>query len=208
MDRKKIYTDIYKLNYWNSSESVSGGGSELKTTENIRKELPILFEKFNIKSVLDIPCGDFNWMKEINWQELGIDYMGSDIVEEIIKTNIEKYITENHHLNFSVADIIKDELPKVDLIIVKDCFIHFSLNDIKLSLQNIKRSGSKYVLITNGTDLVKKNDEIETGGGYRGLNFELEPFNFPKPIYEIETLVHDSKLSMWKIEDIRIGEVS
>jgi len=25
-----------------------------------------LFEELEISSILDIPCGDFNWMKEIN----------------------------------------------------------------------------------------------------------------------------------------------
>jgi hypothetical protein len=72
------------------------------------------------------------------------------------------------------------------------------------SLSNIKQSGSKYLLMTNGTDKVKINDDISTGGGYRGLNFELDPFKFSKSIYEIETMVHDSKLSMWEISKLKI----
>jgi SAM-dependent methyltransferase len=199
MNRKKIYTDIYKSNYWNSEESVSGGGSELETTENIRKELPILFEKFKIGSVLDIPCGDFNWMKLVIKNP--IQYIGADIVDELIEDN-KLYHSIPNCIEFKVLDIVEDELPKVDLIIIKDLFIHFSIEDIIKSIENIKKSDSKYVLITNGTDLVRKNEEIQTGGGYRGLNMSLEPFNFSKPIYEIETLVHNSKLSMWEINKL------
>jgi SAM-dependent methyltransferase len=199
MNRKKIYTDIYNSNYLNIQESVSGGGSELNTTENIRKELPILFEKFKIESVLDIPCGDFNWMKQVIKNP--IQYIGADIVDELVEDNNLHYSIPNC-IEFKVLDIVEDELPKVDLIIVKDLFIHFSIGDIQKSIGNIKKSGSKYVLITNGTDLVKTNAEIQTDGGYRGLNMSLDPFNFPESIYEIETLVCNSKLSMWEINKL------
>lgn len=201
MNRKKIYTDIFKLNYWNSQESVSGAGSELGNMQNVIKELPVLFNKFGIKTVLDIPCGDFNWMKCV--VNPRITYLGADIVDEIVEDNIIHHSIKDK-VEFKVLDIIVDDLPKVDLVIVKDCFIHFSLEDIKLALLNIKKSGSKYILITNGTDRVTKNDDIITGGGYRGLNFSLEPFNLIQPIYEIDTLVCDSKLSLWELDKIDI----
>ena len=174
MNRKKIYTDIFKLNYWNSQESVSGAGSELGNMQNVIKNLPVLFYKFDIKTVLDIPCGDFNWMKYVVNPK--ITYLGADIVDEIVEDNIIHHSIKDK-VEFKVLDVIIDDLPKVDLVIVKDCFIHFSLEDINLAILNIKRSDSKYILITNGTDRVMKNDDIETGGGYRGLNFSLEPFN-------------------------------
>jgi len=47
-DLKKIFTEIYESNSWTSSESRSGLGSELLSTETIRKELPEVFKKFNI----------------------------------------------------------------------------------------------------------------------------------------------------------------
>jgi len=198
---KEKFTEIYKSNYWNSEESVSGSGSQLDNTENIRKKLPILFDKFGIKTILDIPCGDFNWMRYVIKKPL--KYIGADIVDEIIE-DCNLHYKLRDIIQFQVLDITNDSLPKVDLVIVKDCFIHFSFEDILRSLRNVKASGSKYVLITNGTDSVVKNDEIETGGGYRGLDLQLSPFNFYKPIYEIDTLVHNSRLSMWKVEDIKI----
>ena len=84
-DLKKIFTEIYESNSWTSSESRSGLGSELISTETIRKELPEVFKKFNIKSVLDIPCGDFNWMSNVDLKE--VHYIGADIVENMIEDN-------------------------------------------------------------------------------------------------------------------------
>jgi hypothetical protein len=60
---KEIFTDIYKKNDWKNDESVSGNGSTLDATEGVRRELPRLFAKFHVKSLLDIPCGDCNWIK-------------------------------------------------------------------------------------------------------------------------------------------------
>lgn len=59
------FTSIYRNNGWGSLESRSGAGSTLASTANIRRELPGLVERLNIRTLLDAPCGDFNWMKEV-----------------------------------------------------------------------------------------------------------------------------------------------
>lgn len=74
---------IYKYNFWSSKESVSGLGSELKNTVNIRKKLPKIFDDFKINKILDAPCGDFNWVSLILSNK--IDYIGGDIVNDLIK---------------------------------------------------------------------------------------------------------------------------
>ncbi|EIJ81319.1 hypothetical protein PB1_00190 [Bacillus methanolicus PB1] len=62
---KNIFSFIYNRNIWGSSESVSGPGSSIAQTKTIIQELPILIKKLQIRKILDAPCGDFNWMKEI-----------------------------------------------------------------------------------------------------------------------------------------------
>ena len=69
------FTWIYQNDYWQSKESVSGTGSTLKYTENLRKELPSLFQKFGIHRVFDAPCGDFNWMSQL-LREVDVSYIG------------------------------------------------------------------------------------------------------------------------------------
>src|ERR1700758_3448541 len=79
---KDKFTKIYKNNYWLSSESVSGSGSTLKYTRNLREQLPLIVADFGIKSIFDGPCGDFNWMQHV-LPNLKVDYVGGDIVSEI-----------------------------------------------------------------------------------------------------------------------------
>ena len=59
------FTKIFKLNYWNNEESVSGSGSDLESTNNIRHKLPQLINQFKVTSILDAPCGDFYWMNHV-----------------------------------------------------------------------------------------------------------------------------------------------
>lgn len=168
MSVKNVFTSIYKTNKWNSKESVSGTGSEIKVTENLRKNLSDLIKEYNIRSILDLPCGDFNWMSKI---ELGsIDYIGADIVSDLIEKNKTSY----PNFNFKVMDIIEDKLPKVDLIIVRDCFVHLTYENINKSIVNIKNSGSKYLLTTSFIE--KENIDIPNNGGWRPINLIKPPF--------------------------------
>jgi len=89
------FTWIYKNNYWQSKESVSGTGSTLKSTENLRKELPKLIRQLSIKTVFDAPCGDFNWMKHL-LPTINVSYIGGDIVRPLIDSHNEKYTSSIH----------------------------------------------------------------------------------------------------------------
>jgi len=175
-DLKDVFGEIYDNNLWTSGESKSGAGSELKSTEVIRKELPEVIKKFNIKTFLDIPCGDFNWMSHVGFD--GVEYMGADIVENMIEENKKKF----ENVNFKLLDITKDELPKVDLVFARDILGHFDLYNIQKALTNIIQSGSKYLLTTSFTKW-NYNSNIENGG-WRPINLMIEPFNL-KPIYLI-----------------------
>ena len=52
-DPKSLFTSYYYNNFWGNPESASGAGSTLKYTENIRKEIPLLVERFEIRKFLD-----------------------------------------------------------------------------------------------------------------------------------------------------------
>ena len=179
---RDIFSKIYKYNYWGDDNSRSGNGSNLKSTINIRKKLPIIIQKYKIKSILDIPCGDFFWFKKII-KNLNVNYLGGDIVPQVIKIN-QKY--ENRTIKFKEFNLIKNTIPKKDLLICRDCLFHFSYRDIKHFFLNFKKSPTKYILLTNHIFKSKKilNKNILTGG-FRLLDFHKYPFNFKKNYQEI-----------------------
>ena len=172
------FDKIYESNYWSDNQSRSGAGSSLKSTKNIRTHLPIIINKYNIKSIFDAPCGDLNWMSYI-LKELNIDYHGSDIVEKIIISNNEKF--SNDKVTFSKKNIITDEFPNYDLMICRDLLFHFSYKNIFLFFNNFISSKIKYLLTTSNLNENKNftNTDIVTGD-YRLLDLFSEPFNFEK----------------------------
>lgn len=172
---KEVFTEIYEKDLWASAESKSGSGSELRSTFKIREELPLLLSKFNIKSMLDIPCGDFNWMQYVN---LGnTQYIGADIVEKAVEVNKAKY-----NKDFRVLDLVNDDLPQVDLLFVRDCLGHLSNANVLKAIENAKRSGSKYMLATSFTKWDKNPDIAD--GGWKCINLMIPPFSL-NPIYLI-----------------------
>jgi hypothetical protein len=200
-----VFNAIYNGNAWGSNESRSGTGSEIGTTKIIRKMLPLLWKQYGIKTFLDVPCGDYNWMKTV--PKDGVCYIGGDIVEELIGQNNKKYKTEN--VSFNVMDITQDNLPAADMIFCKDCLQHLSYESIFKALINFKKSNSKYLLTTSYPLTLSNWDIID--GDYRPLNLRIKPFNLTMPIEKIyETpngagVEKDKYMYLYKMEDIKIS---
>ena len=120
---KEIFSDYWKNNQWQNSESKSGDGSTLLYTEHIRREIPLLLSRLGARSLLDAPCGDFNWFKEVELPQ-EISYVGGDIVEEMIHEVSIKY--GNEHRKFIVQDVISGDLPYVDIWMCRDLILPLS----------------------------------------------------------------------------------
>lgn len=170
------FTKIYELNWWGNSESISGHGSTLLYTENLRRELPLLFRNFSIRSVLDAPCGDFKWMhKVVSSSE--IEYVGGDIVSQLIGNNQACFA--NDRTKFLLLNIITDKLPGADLWICRDCLFHLSFEDIYLALKNFAESEIPYILTTTHINASGfQNSNIQTGDA-RLIDLFSAPFFFP-----------------------------
>ena len=199
---RRVFTRIYVKRRWISGGTLSGAGSTLPETEVIRTELPSLLRVLEVRSMLDIPCGDFNWMREL---EFSVTYIGADIVAPLIEKN-QRFFTKPHR-KFLVADVIRDNLPEVDLVLCRDCLVHLSNEDAIKAVRNIKRSGAKYLLVTT-YPMRKENMDILTGE-WRALNLELPPFHFPPPLRVINEKSRadggkgsDKSLGLWRVVDL------
>lgn len=206
---KDIFTKYFENNSWRGKESVSGPGSDPEQTRFLIPEFQFLISELGIKTILDLPCGDFNWMKEIDLD--GIEYIGGDIVQKIIENNNQKYASKN--IKFELMDVLVDNLPTVDLVVTRDCFVHFPNEEVIKAIKNIKASKSKYLLTTNFTWRHKDFNRNIGMGGWHRLNFECSPFNFPIPkriIIEgnIQSSDHhqhrDKTMSLWELEFINL----
>lgn len=200
---ERIFRGIFRGNKWDSRESVSGRGSELSQTRLLIDALPALLRDLQVKQILDIPCGDFNWMSRVPLDQ--VEYLGADIVGELIERNRIRHARRG--LSFERLDLITDKLPRADLVLCRDCLVHLSFVDAFKALRNVCRSGSTWLLTTTYPSR-SSNANILTGG-WRTLNLEAPPFLLPKPVRVINEgctqsrgAYHDKSLGLWGVESV------
>jgi len=187
---KYTFTDIFdnrKWGFrWGNETTYSGPGSTQHYTENLRRELPKIYEKFNITSVLDAPCGDLNWMNLVINKCKTVDYIGGDIVKSLIDKNTERFGRSG--VKFIELDITSNKLPSVDLMICRDCLFHLHKEEIFNFIDNFVNSDIKYLLTSTYTEY-NTNVDISVGRFFK-INLFESPYNFPeKPLYKIDDWV-------------------
>ncbi len=199
---EKKFQIIFRNNYWNEKETVSGEGSTLDNTENIRRVLPEILSELNIKSIIDVPCGDFKWMKLII-NNMKVKYTGGDIVEDLINYLNIKY--SNSNISFIKKNIIEDKLEYHDLLIIRDLFVHLPNREIIRVINNFIDSKIPYLLVSNYCDSNESTNPDIQMGFFRNVTLQKEPFNIKEdPKYKIDdsTPFIKRELCLWSREQI------
>jgi 2-polyprenyl-3-methyl-5-hydroxy-6-metoxy-1,4-benzoquinol methylase len=169
MNNKEVFSKIYKEDLWHGG---SGAGSKI---ENVKEYVDILqkyIDKPEIKTVLDLGCGDWQFSKFLDLSS--VSYLGVDVVESVVESNKNSYSASN--IEFISHDITTYEIPKVDLIICKDVLQHLCNKDVIDILIKIVKS-SKFSLVTNDFTSEDSVNRDINNGSYRCLDLSLSPFN-------------------------------
>lgn len=166
-DHAEVFANIYRQNHWGIG---SGGGSTDEATTVYRKFLSDFIKDNKVKSVVDLGCGYWAFNDLIKWH--GASYTGIDVVEAVQDHN------RLHHGDvggFITADIRTCNIPKCDLLIIKDVMIHWMNAEVLAFFE--RELPAKYVLITNDDRVENVNTDIAVPGHYRDIDITKEPFN-------------------------------
>jgi hypothetical protein len=189
-----VFTEIYQKGVWgnnnnNEYHGSSGGGSDISF--NIDTYVPFL-KKFikenNIKSVVDLGCGDFRCGPFI-YEDLNVVYTGYDVYKKVVDYNSKQHDLPKYtfkHLDFCNK---KEEIISGDLCIIKDVIQHWCLADIYTFLDYLVYSKKfKYILLVNCCNQISDDTDILNGGGRPlSCNFlPLKKYN-PKKLYNYHT---------------------
>ncbi|WP_034042957.1 class I SAM-dependent methyltransferase [Wocania ichthyoenteri] len=179
---KDVMCQIYEMHLWggNHHDFYSGNGSHNPEIINPYLKTLITFLKSHNTPlvVCDLGCGDFNIGKHLT--KYAKKYIAIDIVENLINRNKETFKEGN--LEFLCLDIIKDEFPAAECIILRQVLQHLSNTEIQKVIK--KLDAYKYIILTEHIPLgnFTPNKDIISGQGIRlkqnsGVNILELPFN-------------------------------
>jgi SAM-dependent methyltransferase len=204
-DRRDVFDYIYREGVWlneRADGARSGAGSSAASVAELKAELPTALRQLGVSSLLDVGCGEFGWLQDLDDR---ISYTGVDIVPSVIDANQQRYGRPNRL--FRVLDAVEEPLPTADAVLCREVLFHLSFADAARLIANVKRSAATYFLAT--TDVATSvNSDIRTGD-FRIINLRKRPFKFPDPTVAVrdDAIMPGRVIGAWPVADLPgVGE--
>lgn len=182
---------IYQEGTWGEG---SGPGSSPIATRNTAASLVALTHALGVYSVLDLGCGDGQWMPDLP------GYIGLDPSPTAVRMH------QQRHPDRRVAWYPGNHvLPRAHLVLVRDVIQHLSLGDGIVVLSDALAASHRWLLAT--TYLGGSNVDIESGAGAYSPDLTVAPFGLGQPVawifdgwsYEDPDAIRDTQrfLGLW-----------
>lgn len=195
---EEVFGQIHDARSWRG-QSVSGTGSDPETTAPLLEALPELLRAIGVRTILDAPCGDGNWMAALDYP---LDhYTGIDVVPAVVEAAAAAHASETRE--YRVGDLIRDPLPQADLVLCRDCLVHLPFAEGVEALSNIRRSGATWLLAT--TFPARETNVDIRMGRWRPLNLCRPPYSLPPPEqlvserFSVDPRFADKSLGLWRL---------
>jgi SAM-dependent methyltransferase len=151
-DLATLFSRIYHENMWGGEkgEFNSGPGSDDFVGTAYAQVIRDYIRKHQIKSVVDIGCGDFRIARQFITDD--IDYTGIDVVPSLIENNQRLYGKSN--VRFLHIDATREPIPDADLCTIRQVLQHLSNEHIRSILDKCKHYPhlivSEHILLGEG----------------------------------------------------------
>ncbi len=192
--RRRTFQSIYNRAIWGKGDAspfYSGVGSNGPAAEFYVERMSALLQQHAQElerplRVVDLGCGDFRIGKALIERLPDLEYLGCDIVPELIAHNTATHAAER--VTFKTLDAVCDPLPAADVCLVRQVFQHLSNADIQAVLRQMNYSA---LYVTEGHPVRQVGpvnpDKVigasvrfdwKTGQG-RGVELNQAPYNLP-----------------------------
>jgi SAM-dependent methyltransferase len=170
-DAGRVFGHIYEQDHWDGG---SGIGSAPDATEPYREVLAEMLPSTDVRSVVDVGCGDWQLGSLVDWAS--VDYLGLDVVPAVVERNTSRFARPR--VRFQLLDARLETPPAADLLLAKDVLQHWSNADVEAFLHtNLGRY--RYCLITNDIASTHWDGAVNHDvllGEWRTLDLEAPPF--------------------------------
>jgi len=199
------FSQVYRYKVWSAQGDMgsdSGPGSNLDKTNNMRQLIAELVLNGGVKRIVDVPCGDMNWMGTLLplLKEAGVKYLGMDVVGDVVQRNQEKYGGEEG-VEFRQLDLTKDQLPSMDegdLILCRHLMFHLPPAENLKIIEKFERSGAGVLMMTTYLRADENYRDFVLAMGHH-VNLFRAPYCATDPFKLVSDDDLDLYLAMWRI---------
>jgi SAM-dependent methyltransferase len=196
-DMTRVFSQIYANGAWvmrDNQDSLSGVGSTQVATQELSVQLSGFLRLVGCRRLVDIGCGDFNWMHSVDGD---FEYVGIDVVPQVIEQNTLRYANEKRR--FQCGDATSGPIEAGDVAICREVLFHLSFRDGLKLLRNVRAAGFEHVLFTTDSS-VWFNSDIRSGD-FRRINLLKPPYGLPVPLRQLA----DDKVSQGRALGVWAG---
>ena len=182
-----VFQDIYELKTWAREATDvrynSGPGSAPQITARYEDYIVGLLERrTDIKTLVDIGCGDFQVAGRILARvQRPLTYVGCDIAANVVAYNQARFGRDG--VSFRQLDVSRDAPPAGDLVTIREVFQHLSNATILAAIERL-RPVFREAVITESLHTPCDKANVDLVSGYRtrealksGVYVDLAPFN-------------------------------
>lgn len=127
---RNFFIKAYERNLFGGNLSRSGPGSEGEHVKQKTQIVSDIIEGYDVKSILDIGCGDVFWMRDLF--DKVTKYVGVDIVPQVIEDNKAKFPEQEFFCKDMTTEKDLAEFDnQYDLILALDVFHHLMHEEIE-----------------------------------------------------------------------------
>lgn len=180
---QEVFSETYEKALWGMNQQNvgwSGGGSSFNNTILYRNFIEKIIRENNIQSVVDIGCGDWEFSKFMDWGDA--EYLGVDVVDQVIDKNIMTFSSERIH--FQSVNFLNIDIPAADLLLCKHVCQHISNHDVMDIVSQIHKF--KHCVFVNPVDPETKtcpNVDTEVSPSGRLIDLTKPPFNLSGEVF-------------------------
>jgi hypothetical protein len=156
----------------------------------------------DIRTILDVGCGDMAWMQYFLTEHPMLTYCGVDIMPYCLAYNFRRF----PRMQFIQTDLSNltgiEVMPQgCDLVIAKDVFNHMVLPDAVNAIRRIVNLRPRYLLthIHTASDNTGWEKRIDKHLHYTRYDFNKPPFSLPFPVADVQRISEEACFVLYEI---------
>ena len=143
------FQKVYKDMKWGQSRLYNEyGGSGMGSSPKYVQKLISFIQKYilekDISIFLDIGCGECEWQRIIDWEVLGCEYIGIELISDVVE-RVKLDLCDRKNMTLIQGNCLEMNLPEADLVLSKEIFQHWPIHVTNNFLEEVFKVSNNHL---------------------------------------------------------------